>query len=106
MATTLKLENKGKPTPPFWKKVGEALVWSMPLVTAAVWVIPIPDEWKAVISVGANTLLALGKKLTTYTFNPEKVPLTYFPQVATPEQPDTKDVTRAVERIAEIEKKQ
>jgi hypothetical protein len=102
MATTFKKENQGKPTPPFWKTIGKILVWSMPVVTAVIMVTPLPPAWKTVVTVGANALLALGKELTTYTFNPKKVPITYFPQPEIPEQPTTKDVTEEVEKIAEV----
>jgi hypothetical protein len=102
MATTLKLDNHGKPTPPGLRRLGRILVILMPVVTAVLLVVPIVQPWKDVIVVGTNALLALGKELTTYTFDPEKVPMTYFPQPSA-EQFETKDVTKTVEKIAEIE---
>jgi len=82
--TTLKKENKGKPTPPFWKKVGRGLVWSMPIVSATIVVLPIPSIFvKGLLVLGANLLLAVGKELTTYTFNPTQVPPTYNPDKET-----------------------
>ena len=102
MATTLKLENQGKPTPPIWKKVGKWLVRLSPVVTGTVILLPIPVLLKGMIIFSANLLLAIGKELTTYTFDPEKVPLSYFPQIEVPQAPATKNVTKTVERIAEI----
>ncbi len=78
--TTLKLENHGKPTPPIWRGVGRVLVILMPVVTAVIMIIPIPEPCKGLIAVGANALLAIGKELTTYTFNPADVPVTYNPE--------------------------
>lgn len=80
MATTLRLENKNKPTPPFWKTVGRILVWIMPVISGSILVLPIPSLLiKGALVVGTNLLLALGKELTTMTFNPDKVPPTYTP---------------------------
>lgn len=102
MATTLKLSNKGKPTPPFWKGVGKVLVWSMGVVSATIVALPIPSLLvKGAIVLGANLLLALGKELTTMTFDPTKVPLTYTPQPETAQPPATKDVSKEVAEIEE-----
>jgi len=82
--TSFKKENKGKPTPPFWKKVGKGLVWAMPIVSATLVTLPIPSILvKGLLVLGVNLLLALGKELTTYTFNPTKVPPTYNPEKET-----------------------
>ena len=77
MATTLKRENRGKPTPPIWRKVGKALVWLMPVVSGSILMLPVSILLKSLIVVGANLLLAIGKELTTYTFDPKQVPPTY-----------------------------
>jgi len=101
MSTTLRKENKGKPTPPFWKGFGRALVLLATPITAIILVVPIPEPWKTIIAVSANALLALGKELTTYTFNPKQVPLSYFPQKDDVPPTATKDVTEEVARIEE-----
>ena len=104
MATTVKIENIGKPSPPIWKKIGNWALygaWTIAVVAK----IFVPEPYKSAIMELMVIFGPLVKGATKLTFNPEKVPLTYFPQVTTPEQPETKDVTKAVERIAEIEKK-
>lgn len=94
MATTLSRANIGKPTPPFWHKVGKALVWLMPVISGSILVLPIPSLLiKGLLVVGSNLLLAIGKQLTSMTYDPTKVPLTYFPVKEIPEIPTTKDVT-------------
>jgi hypothetical protein len=82
MATTLKRENKGKPTPPLWKGVGKVLIAVMGIASTTIAVLPIPSLLvKGLIIFGVNALLYLGKELTTMTFNPKQVPLTYNPNM-------------------------
>lgn len=82
MATTLSLANKGKPTPPFWKGFGKVLVVTMGIASTTIAVLPIPSIIvKGLIIFGINALLYVGKELTTMTFNPDKVPLTYNPNL-------------------------
>ena len=101
MATTLKIKNKGKPTPPFWKAVGRVLVWSMPIISGSILVLPIPSLLiKGLMVVGANLLLAVGKELTTYTFNAEQVPLTYNPNM------EQKVLLKAEQKVQEEEAKE
>ena len=107
MATTLKKENKGKPTPPFWRGVGKVLVATMGIASTTVAILPIPSLLiKGLIIFGINSLLYLGKELTTYTFDPAKVPLTYTPQPEVAQPPETKDVTKEVEKIEEVKQKE
>jgi hypothetical protein len=109
MATTLKFENKGKPTPPFWKGLGKVLVWAMPIVSTTIVVLPIPSLLiKSLIVLGTNLLLALGKELTTMTFNPEQVPLTYNPnmeQTVLLKAEQKVQVEEAKETVKEADKK-
>lgn len=103
MATTLSRSNRGKPTPPFWRGVGRALVVTMGIASTTIALVPIPSLLiKGLIIFGINALLYLGKELTTLTFNPAQVPLSYFPQPETPLQPATKDVSKEVEKIEEV----
>jgi hypothetical protein len=69
--TTFKLENRKKPTPKFWVRVGKGLVAAMGVVTASVAMVPLPIWPKLGIIVGANGLLYLGKWLTTLTAEEE-----------------------------------
>ena len=65
--TTFKLENRDKPTPKVWVKVGKGLVVAMPVVTGSVLAVPMPTLPKLGIMIFANGLLLLGKYLTTLT---------------------------------------
>ena len=64
---TFSLENRKKPTPKFWQKVGQGLVIAMGVVTASVAAVPIPIWPKLGIVIAANGILYLGKFLTTMT---------------------------------------
>lgn len=67
-----KLENRKKPTPKIWVKVGKGIVAAMGVVTASVAMVQLPIWPKLGIIVASNGLLYFGKWLTTLTAEDEK----------------------------------
>lgn len=102
MATTVSIKNINKPSPPIWKKIGNWAIYGVLPVTIAVAKFFVPEPYKSLIIELAAILMPLIKGATKLTFNPEQVPLSYFPQPETPQQPATKDVTKEVEKIKEV----
>lgn len=101
MATTVSIKNIGKPSPPIWKKIGNWALyggWAIAVVAKFF----VPEPYKSAIMELMVIFGPLIKGATKLTFNPEQVPLSYFPQPETPQQPATKDVTKEVEKIEEV----
>ena len=98
MATTISLSNVGKPSPPIWKKIGNWALyggWAIAVVAKFF----VPEPYKSIIMELMVIFGPLIKGATKLTFDPAKVPLSYFPQPEPVNAPETKDVTKEVEKI-------
>jgi len=70
--TTIKTSNYNKSTPKRWRDVGDALLVAIPVITASIEMLPIPQQLRPFLLVGCNLLLVLGKFLTKFAHDPNE----------------------------------